>query len=274
MQKLKKTLFSWLIATTLVITLPLAQHVNGGLLSVGMTPDPASELPQNKIQALLITSSGLYCTLNNSKARSLHTKIDIKSIYHPAASIWSFNDIERTMKSAAPDIIILQGSLLANNRKLPYKSVFLQHLKRYWITKMSQFHPLIESSLVKLQCTFDSLDHDLWVPKLKISTTEKAQHHKYLPEQVAFLKTLISQNKPIIIINQPFPSMANNYMKAVTKAVDRIVRDAGAKESVITISSTSIYPDTFFYDPFHPKPRLSTDFTQWFHAEVERLIEK
>lgn len=273
MKKLKNPLISWLIATTLVLAPPLAQHMNGGLLSVGITPASAAELTANKIQALLITSSGLYCALKNSKARNLNTKTDIKSIYHPAASIWSFNDIQRTMIKAAPDIIILQGSLLANNRKLPYKSVLLQNLKRYWITNFSQLHPLIESSLIKLQCTFDSLDHDLWMPQLIKSTSEKAQHHKNLQEQATFLKTLTSQNKPIIIVNQPYPSMAKNYMRTVTESVNRIVRDAGATESVTIVSSTSVYPDTFFYDPFHPKPMLSTDFTKWFHAQVEQLIE-
>lgn len=248
--------------------------MNGGLLSAGTNPERISETAENKIHALLITSSGLYCALNDSEDRSLHKKTIITSIYHPAASVWSFNDIQRALTNSTPDIIIVQGSLLANNRKMPYKSVMLQHLKRYWFTQLSQFHPLIHNSLVKLQCTFDSLDPDRWAPKLKKSIADKTQQQVNLPEQVAFLKTLINQNKPVIIVNQPYPSAANSYLKTVTQSVDQIVRDAGATDSVIRVMSTSEYPDTFFYDPFHPTPRLSKAFTGWFHFEIDRLLEK
>ena len=263
-----------MIAITLFLTMPLAQHINGGLLAAGITSGPATVKADKKLQVLLITSSGLHCALNNVDKGNPQSATDIKSIYLPLASIWSFGDIQSTLEKANPDIIVLQSSVLANNSKTSNSRMRLRHLKRYWITKLSLLHPLIERTLINLQCALNSLDHDDWNRWLDIGVLNKTLRTENVPEQVEFLQRLASLQKPVIIINQPQPSRAHSFKRVVDESVNHIVSNAGDINSIIQINYTTVHPDSSFYDPYHPKPELSSVFNRWFNKEINRLIKQ
>ena len=275
MHILRHPLSSWALALFIIAALPTFQLLSGGLLSGVVRSSPAENHSDKNLHGLLITTSGLYCALNNGRSNRAENIISLQSIYMPLASVSSFTNLENAIAKANPDFIVVHGSVLTGNQKTTKARLWLRQLKQFWIATLSDIHPLVKNTFIKLQCTFGSLDEALYGKHVKLgkesqSTTTNTELHS----QLEFFKTLLSFNKPIIVANQPHPHIAQTYKTLVNNSVARIIEKTGVSDPAHQLDYSVIHPNSFFYDPYHPTPELTDLYIAWFNSQVIRLLKQ
>lgn len=274
MSKLTHPLISWCIAIVMFITLPAIQHFNGGLLSAALKP--SAELrakSKQKKSGLLLTSSGLYCTLNNGTPRLTDPNFNFQSLYLPLASVSSFAKVESALARVQPDFIILQGSVLTRNPETKRSRNWLHQLKRYWIATLSSIHPAIRTAFVRLQCSFATLERDQWQSAAESGKANHLSQPPYAAEkQRDFIRKMLSYNKPILITNQPIPHIGKSYKELVDSALQTILKPISAGNNFHILHYPTIHDDSLFYDPYHLKSQLGGIFSEWLDHEASKLI--
>lgn len=269
MHILKHPLSSWVLALCVTVALPVFQLFSGGFLSAGIKPPHTENQPDTTLHGLIITSSGLHCALKNKKSHDRNNEIHLQSIYLPLASVSSFRGVEAAIGKAAPDFIVVQGSALVNNRKTTTARHWMRQLKRYWIVTLSGIHPSVESTFIKLQCALQSLDKKRWSHWVKQGTDNRSNPtSEDLNTRIEFINTLLEFNKPVFIVNQPHPQMAQSYKTVVNNAVARIIKSADAPDNVHQLDYTVVHRDSQFFDPYHPTPELTSIYIPWFNSRV------
>jgi len=261
-------------ALLIIIAFPVLQIFSGGLLSAGINFTSLGDEATESARGLLITSSGLYCALKNDQSGNTAAAVDLQSIFLPGSSVLSFAGVTGAIEKAKPDFIVLQGAVLTKKARFSKPRRWVHQLKRYWIVTLSSIHPFVESVFLKLHCTFSSVDESTWdgyVEAEIVKLQSLSSSDKKVQEE--FVNTLLAFGKPVIIVNQPYPGVAQDYRQVISNAVTRVISRVRTAEHVHQLRYRAVHGNSQFPDPFHPSPELSTIFSRWFNNEVNRLIK-